>query len=113
MADELKLQLVTLTKNLNTLREREAKYGGNTPLELLNLIDDHLTAIALFEQCFDGQLTHEELETGLLPLNLAINRNILDSARAMGIGSQMIIQQAQSALDEARRQDAYEKNGAS
>ncbi|MBI1876997.1 MAG: hypothetical protein HYR94_01950, partial [Chloroflexi bacterium] len=110
MADELKLQLVTLTKNLNTLREREAKYGGNAPLDLLNLIDDHLTAITLFQQHFDGQLTAEQLETELLPLNLAINRDIMGSAVAMGKGSQIIIQQAQSALDQARQQDAYEKS---
>ncbi len=87
MADELKLQRVTLTKNLNTLREREAKYGGNAPLELLNLIDDHLTAMALFVQYLDGQLSREQLGTELLPLNLAINRDIIGSARAMGLGS--------------------------
>lgn len=44
---DLQEQLVTLHKNLNNLREREAKYGGNAPLELTNQIDDHLTAIDL------------------------------------------------------------------
>src|SRR5262245_22754303 len=101
MADELKSQLVTLTKNLNTLREREAKYAGNAPLDLLNQIDDHLIAIAAFERYFDGQLNREQLETELLPLNLFINRDIMGSAVAMGKGSQIIIQQAQSALDQA------------
>lgn len=30
-----------LYENVNILREREAKYGGNVTLELLNQIDDH------------------------------------------------------------------------
>jgi WD40 repeat protein len=37
--DDLKSNLITLNKNLNILREREAKYGGNAPLELVNQDD--------------------------------------------------------------------------
>ena len=44
---DLKSCLVKLNKNLYILREREAKYAGNAPLELLNQIDDHKQAIDL------------------------------------------------------------------
>jgi hypothetical protein len=33
--------LLKLQQNLIILREREAKYGNNAPLELLNQIGDH------------------------------------------------------------------------
>jgi len=33
--------LLKLKQNLNILKEREAKYGGNAPLELLNTIEDY------------------------------------------------------------------------
>jgi hypothetical protein len=33
--------LLKLQQNLNTLQEREAKYAGNAPLELLNQIAVH------------------------------------------------------------------------
>lgn len=109
-------QLITLNKNLNTLREREAKYGGNAPLELLNQIDDHLRAIELVQEAMAGRLTPAKLEAELAPLNLALNRgssivtgDITGSVVAMGKGAQVIINQAQSAVDEARRQDAYEQ----
>lgn len=52
--------LIRLNKNLNTLREREAKYGGNAPLGLLNQIGDHQTAIALTEKAISGELTETE-----------------------------------------------------
>ncbi len=45
----LKAQLLKLNKNLRTLEEREAKYGGNAPLELLNQIEDHETAVDLYK----------------------------------------------------------------
>ncbi len=109
-------QLTTLNKNLNTLREREAKYGGNAPLELLNQIDDHLNAIELIQQAIAGQLTEAELTAELASLNLALNRgdnivtgDITGSVVAMGKGAQVIINQARSAVDEARQQDAFEK----
>lgn len=64
-------QLATLYKNLTILREREAKYGGNAPLELVNQIDDHHQAIELIEKALDGQFSDDELEEALKPLLLA------------------------------------------
>ena len=106
--DDLKAQLAKLNRNLNTLREREAKYAGNAPLELLNQIDDHLQAITLVEQAVNGDITREELDTELAPLIIATG-DIMKSAVDMGQGAQMIINQAQSAVDEARKQETYEK----
>jgi|GEM_PF-447957 len=65
-------QLVELTKNLTILQERQAKYGGNAPLELLNQIQDHHDAISLLEQALAGQLSAAELEEALKPLLLAL-----------------------------------------
>ncbi|MBE7472068.1 MAG: hypothetical protein DPW09_18805 [Anaerolineae bacterium] len=65
-------QLVELTKNLHILQERQAKYGGNAPLELLNQIQDHYDAINLLEQALAGQLSAAELEEALKPLLLAL-----------------------------------------
>lgn len=61
-----------LHQNLNTLREREAKYGGSAPLELLNQIADHQDAIALTEQAMHGNLTDAEWREALQPLLIAI-----------------------------------------
>ncbi len=68
----LKQFLVKLNKNLNTLQEREAKYAGNPPLELLNQIDDHKTAIDLTKQSIRGELTEAEWREALKPLLVAI-----------------------------------------
>jgi WD40 repeat protein len=106
--DDLKSQLRTLNKNLNTLREREAKYAGNAPLDLLNQIDDYEQAIELVKQAIDGQITRAELDTELAPLLISTG-SIMRGAVDMGKGAQVIINQAQSAVDEAREQDAYEK----
>jgi hypothetical protein len=106
--DDLKSQLTTLNKNLNTLWEREAKYGDDAPLSLPNQIDDHLTAIELVKQAIDGQLTREELEQELAPLAIAAG-DVMRGALDMGTGAQVIIQQAQSAVDEARQQETYEQ----
>ncbi len=46
MAD-LKTYLLKLHKNLNILKEREAKRGSDAPLALLNQIEDHQSAIDL------------------------------------------------------------------
>lgn len=69
MADP-KAVLIKLTQNLNTLREREAKYGGNAPLELLNQIEDHEKAIALTEQVIDGELSQAEWREALRSLTI-------------------------------------------
>ena len=41
---DFKDTLLKLNRNLQTLREREAKYTGNAPLDLLNQIEDHQQA---------------------------------------------------------------------
>ena len=64
----LKTTLQKLHTNFNTLREREAKYGGNAPLDLLNQIVDHEKAIALTEQALRGELTEAEWREALKPL---------------------------------------------
>ncbi|MBN1221418.1 MAG: hypothetical protein JXM69_21015 [Anaerolineae bacterium] len=106
--DDLKSQLARLNKNLNTLREREAKYAGNAPLDLLNQIDDHQRAIELVKQAINGKISPEELEIELAPLIITTG-DILKSAVDMGQGAQVIINQARSMADEARDQDTYEK----
>lgn len=67
-------QLISLNRNLNILRERETKFGGNAPLELLNQIEDHKQAIDLIEQALAGNLTDAELDEALAPLVLAIHQ---------------------------------------
>jgi hypothetical protein len=69
---DYKTFLIKLHQNLNTLREREFKYGGNVPLELLNQIEDHQTAITLTEQVLSGELSETEWREALAPLNLSL-----------------------------------------
>jgi len=62
--------------NLVILQEREAKYGGNAPLELLNQITDHHNAVNLIEQALSTELTEtglKELKATLRPLLVASN----------------------------------------
>lgn len=65
---DLKTHLTKLRDNLNILREREAKYGGNAPLELLNQIDDHKQAIDLTRQAITGELSEADWRKALRPL---------------------------------------------
>ena len=65
-----KATLLNLNKNLNILREREAKYSGNAPLELLNQISDHQQAIDLTRQAITGELDEAEWQESLKPLLL-------------------------------------------
>ena len=58
---ELGQFLQTLHHHLNILKEREAKFGVNVPLELLNQIEDHQTAIALVESRLRGEISPESL----------------------------------------------------
>ncbi len=58
-------------QNLLILKEREAKYGGNTPLELLNQIEDHEKAIFLTRQRLDGLLNDDDWRESLAPLILS------------------------------------------
>jgi hypothetical protein len=57
---DYKTLLLKLNNNLNILQQREAKYGGNAPLDLLNQITDHKKAIALTEQAIKGEITEDE-----------------------------------------------------
>ncbi len=70
--DDYKSFLSKLHRNLNILKEREAKYGGNPPLELLNQIEDHQTAIALTEQAMRGELSEARWREAIAPLNLSL-----------------------------------------
>ncbi len=63
-----KTTLLKLNQNLNILREREAKYAGNAPLELLNQIDDHQQAIDLTRQAITGERDEAEWQESLKPL---------------------------------------------
>jgi len=68
-------------ENLLVLREREARFGGNTPLELVNQIQDHQTAIQLIEPALAEELTASQLERlkdELRPLLVAGNVEQID-----------------------------------
>ncbi len=86
---ELQDLLQSLHHNLNILREREAKFGANPPLELVNQIEDHQTAIGLVEAAIDGQLSPDELEAELAPLNLSLrgDTDIVAGHNIVKIGS--------------------------
>jgi hypothetical protein len=58
-------------QNLLILKEREAKYGGNAPLELLNQIEDHEKAIFLTRHRLDGHLSDDDWREALAPLILS------------------------------------------
>jgi hypothetical protein len=70
---ELKEICLMLQKELNILREREAKYGGNAPLDLLNQINDYQEAVDLVEARLGDQISDETLAEQLAPLNLSLN----------------------------------------
>ncbi len=93
MADP-RITLAELNKNLSILQEREAKYGGNTPLELLNQIDDHQQAIDLTRQAITGELSQVEWQEALKPLLLACrNGQVVNiQAETYVAGDQIITQ---------------------
>jgi formylglycine-generating enzyme required for sulfatase activity len=73
--------LLRIHENLLTLKERKAKFGGNVPLELLNQIEDHQTAIALIEEALATELAQsgvERLKENLRPLVVAANVESID-----------------------------------
>lgn len=79
MIDSLKEYLVRISKNLIILREREAKFGGNAPIELINQINDHEKAESLIQQTIKGELSEKVLKEALKPLLLEpINQNFVD-----------------------------------
>jgi MFS family permease/DNA polymerase III delta prime subunit len=69
----LKENLLKLNKNYNILKEREAKYAGSTPLDLLNQIDDHERAIDLTRQAITGEISEAEWQEALSSLLLAVS----------------------------------------
>jgi len=71
---DYKTTLLKLNNNLNTLREREAKYGSNVPLDLLNQIADHEQAIALTEQVLEDEITEDEWREAIEPLLVSLNK---------------------------------------
>ncbi len=70
----LKQLLKRTDENLRELQEREAKHGGNAPVDLLNEIKDHVEAIELIKQAFSTELT----ETGLQELKAALRSYLLN-----------------------------------
>ncbi len=75
-----------LHENLNILQEREAKYGGNAPLDLLHQIKDHQTAVALTEQALQGDLDESEWRQALKPLLLAV-----EGGQTINIGAETYV----------------------
>lgn len=68
-------------RNLRILQEREAKYGRDVPLELVNQIGDHEQAIVLLEETLAGEQTEvaiQRLKAALRPLLVASNVETID-----------------------------------
>jgi signal transduction histidine kinase len=78
--------LQKLYSNLNILREREAKYGGNVPLDLLNQITDHEQAIRLTEQAIQDEITEQEWQEAFEVLLVAINQRTGEAQIRISIG---------------------------
>ncbi len=70
---DLKTFLFKLDKNLQTLQERQAKYGIDVPLSLVNQIDDHKKAIELTKQALTDDISEAEWRDQLKPLLIAID----------------------------------------
>lgn len=84
--NEPKTFLAKLYQNLNTLQEREAKYGGNSPLELLNQISDHQEAIALTEQRQRNELSEVDWQQALQPLLVAVQTRTGEAVSNVTVG---------------------------
>ena len=69
-----KATLNTLHKNLNILKLRQAKHAGNVPLDLLNQIEDHETAITLTRQVITGEISEADWEEALKPLLVSLRQ---------------------------------------
>jgi hypothetical protein len=68
--------LQKLHTNLNTLREREAKYAGDAPVALLNQIEDHQQAIVITEQAISGDLTEAQWREATKPLLVQLDQAV-------------------------------------
>jgi hypothetical protein len=75
---ELNAFLLKLHKNLAIFQEREANFGSNIPLDLINQISNHKEAIALTEQVRCSELSETEWQEGILPL--ALSSDLLEMA---------------------------------
>ncbi len=79
-------RLLSLRSNLNILQQRQAKYGLDVPVSLLNQIRDHERAIVLVEQAIRGEISDTELAEALAPLNLGLGgtvQNIFQTIQAL------------------------------
>lgn len=83
---DYKTFLTKLHQNLNILQEREAKYGGNVPLELINQINDHQVAINLTERAMRGTLSEPDWSEALKPLLIAIQSRTGELASTISLG---------------------------
>jgi tetratricopeptide (TPR) repeat protein len=77
---DLRDHLLQLQANLNILQEREAKFGNSAPLELVNQIADHKTAIGLTEQALVGDLAEAEWREALRPLLVVMRERTGEAA---------------------------------
>ncbi|MBN1993899.1 MAG: tetratricopeptide repeat protein, partial [Anaerolineae bacterium] len=96
---DYKASLLKLYNNLQILQEREAKYGGNTPLDLVNQINDHHQAINLTEQADRGELSEAEWQTATKPLLAFSGGQVVNiEAQTYVAGDQHIHQRANLVL---------------
>ena len=84
---DYKTHLIELNKNLRILKERQAKYGGNEPLDLIHQISDHQTAIDLTKQVIAGQLSEVAWREAMTPLLVAIEDRSVKPECQVAIGS--------------------------
>ncbi len=90
---QAKTLLKTLYRQLNILKEREAKFASNAPLELLNQIEDHQKAIGLVESRLAGEISDKALAEQLAPLALSLDRGgteIVSGKNIIKIGTLVI-----------------------
>jgi hypothetical protein len=90
--DHLRETLLQLRKNLNILQERETKHANNAPLDLLNQIEDHQTAIGLTEQALAGEMDEAEWQEALRPLLVAMRERTGEAAVTVTISQMVIIE---------------------
>lgn len=79
--------LVQLHHNLQILREREARYAGQAPLELVNQIEDHLQAIELTGRWERGELSETDWHAAIDPLLVNIRQRRGEAAVSINIGA--------------------------
>lgn len=79
MAEVNKKQMLDeLHRNLKILYEREGRYEGNAPRELLNQIQDYQQAIRQTERVVAGRISEEDWQEAMKPLRLDIEAPALD-----------------------------------